>query len=279
MQQVLHARGTVFDTVAHIVSSPIVMRQIVPQSDFLTFKHVPGCNQWHTDAITMIVTTNTDPDNIYQATGQSLYDAFWRTLCCDRSARDATERPIDDSGYVAWRRLIDLQQACYDVDLECRRLSQHHKRLVCGFTSIVISALTYRMRRHKLLFIMLPFSLPPLIQFISKTYDAARDLVLSTIRQNYLQQSAQVQIEQRDFENANGQWTQGRQFAVTASGLMGWVPVAARVGDNIGLFAGCRVPFVMRAFQEGYKIVGDAYVHGVMDGEGEASNGEMLKIL
>jgi hypothetical protein len=60
---------------------------------------------------------------------------------------------------------------------------------------------------------------------------------------------------------------------------MGWVPLTARVGDNIGLFAGCRMPFVIRAFQEGYKIVGDAYMHGVMNGEGEASEGEMLKIL
>lgn len=94
-----------------------------------------------------------------------------------------------------------------------------------------------------------------------------------------MQQATQAQIDQRDFENSHSAWTQGRQFGITASGLMGWVPLAARVGDNVGLFAGCRVPFVIRAFQEGYKIMGDAYVHGVTNGEGEASEGEMLKIL
>jgi hypothetical protein len=255
------------------------MRQLVPQSEFLTFKHVPSYNKWHTDAIITVATTNASPDNIYQATSQSLYDAFWRTLCCNRSTTDVTEVPIDDSGYVAWRRLVDLQQECYDADITCRRVCQRHKRLVCGFTSVVVSALTYIFRRQKLLFVIVPFSLPPLIQLISKTYDTAQNILLSAVCQKYLQQSAQVQIDQRDFDATMSQWNKGRQFIVTASGLMGWAPLAASKGDNVGLFAGCRVPFVMRAFQEGYKIVGDAYVHGLMDGEGEASDGEMLKIL
>jgi hypothetical protein len=36
---------------------------------------------------------------------------------------------------------------------------------------------------------------------------------------------------------------------------------------------------VLRRSERGYKIVGDAYLHGVMNGEGEKSEGEMLTIV
>jgi hypothetical protein len=100
------------------------MRQLVPQSDFLTFKHIPGHTKWHSDAIDVVATANNDPDGIYQATGQSLYDTFWRTLCCDRSGMDGTKFPTDDSGYVAFRRLIDVQQHYYNMDIKYRRVCQ-----------------------------------------------------------------------------------------------------------------------------------------------------------
>lgn len=144
---------------------------------------------------------------------------------------------------------------------------------------VIISALTYRFRRHKLLFVALPFSLPPLIRFIGMIFDATLKAMLSTLLQNFIPHSTQVQIDMCEFESSHSVWTQGRQFGLTAQDLMGWVPLAARVGDNVGLFAECRVPFVMRAFQEGYKIVGDAYVHGVINGKGEASEGDVLEIL
>lgn len=254
------------------------MRQLVPQSEFLTSQHLPGVHSWHTDAITMVATTSTDPDAIYQATGESLYGAFWRTLCCNRSAMNPSKPPVDDSSYLAWRQLLNMQQERCEIEKKCRRVATRQKRLACGLTSLLVSALTYRFRRQKLLFIVLSFSLLPLIQLIDKGYEMGLRVVLFRLFQKYMQQSTQTQIDQRDFENSHSQWTQGRQFAVTEQGLMGWVPLAARVGDNVGLFAGCRVPFVMRAFREGYKIVGDTYMHGMMDGEGEASEGEMLPI-
>lgn len=83
-------------------------------------------------------------------------------------------------------------------------------------------------------------------------------------------------------------WAQGRLFGTTRLGLMGWVPVSARVGDVIGSFKGCRLPFVFRAVGrdgegvEGWRIVGDAYLHGVMEGESEAEGvleGEMVRIV
>lgn len=52
------------------------------------------------------------------------------------------------------------------------------------------------------------------------------------------------------------------------NGYLGWVRVAARAGDVVGLFAWCRIPYVLRVFGEDeVGIVGSGYVHGGMDGE------------
>ena len=67
-----------------------------------------------------------------------------------------------------------------------------------------------------------------------------------------------------------------RRFAVTERGYMALVPHCARIGDRIALILGAPVPFVLRAtgnyvgwcLQETMQLVGDAYVHGIMDGEG-----------
>jgi Heterokaryon incompatibility protein (HET) len=56
----------------------------------------------------------------------------------------------------------------------------------------------------------------------------------------------------------------------TQSGLVGMVPVDARVRDVIYLFAGSRMPFVLRPCDEDeskYQIIGVCYVHGMMNGE------------
>ncbi|KAI3394521.1 hypothetical protein diail_2610 [Diaporthe ilicicola] len=57
--------------------------------------------------------------------------------------------------------------------------------------------------------------------------------------------------------------------------LMGTLPWDAEIENYIVLFEGCRTPFVVRELEEGnnneegaeFQIIGDCYVHGVMDGE------------
>lgn len=65
------------------------------------------------------------------------------------------------------------------------------------------------------------------------------------------------------------------RFALTKRGYMGLVPHCARVGDRIAIFLGAPVPFVLRTTGERIgkqdrvtmHLVGDAYIHGIMDGE------------
>ncbi|KAJ8127535.1 hypothetical protein O1611_g6102 [Lasiodiplodia mahajangana] len=51
------------------------------------------------------------------------------------------------------------------------------------------------------------------------------------------------------------------------SGYIGIGPRETQVGDKIVLIQGSRVPMVVRQVLESYRIVGECYVHGIMNGE------------
>lgn len=67
-------------------------------------------------------------------------------------------------------------------------------------------------------------------------------------------------------------WCFNRRFIRTANNTFGWVPNGAEVGDIIAMFYGASYPFVLRGQGQGkYKIIGDCYLDGFMDGEGMSS--------
>lgn len=59
----------------------------------------------------------------------------------------------------------------------------------------------------------------------------------------------------------------GRQFPVTASNSIGLVPKLANVGDEIYLLAGGKFLYVLRPQGDCYRLIGECYIHGLMDGE------------
>ena len=74
----------------------------------------------------------------------------------------------------------------------------------------------------------------------------------------------------------------GRRFALTEKGRMGLVPHCAEVGDQVALVLGAPVPLKLRALkdqlhlrskvEETLQLVGDTYIHGLMEGEGMDSD-------
>ncbi|USP81699.1 hypothetical protein yc1106_08973 [Curvularia clavata] len=76
--------------------------------------------------------------------------------------------------------------------------------------------------------------------------------------------------------------TLDRKFFLTSNGLMGMGPLEMEVGDSIAILMGSQVPFCIRAVRgeapNHYAIVGDAYVHGLMDGEGVQHEDEVVQI-
>jgi len=60
----------------------------------------------------------------------------------------------------------------------------------------------------------------------------------------------------------------GRRPFLTPRGWIGLGPAAMKSGDVVAILFGCRMPFVLRPSDEGrFMLLGDAYVHGLMDGE------------
>ncbi|KAI0162912.1 heterokaryon incompatibility protein-domain-containing protein [Pestalotiopsis sp. NC0098] len=57
-------------------------------------------------------------------------------------------------------------------------------------------------------------------------------------------------------------------LAQTSFGCYGWVPGRAQVGDSVVLLEGAARPFILRQTSDGwYRVVGDAYIQGRMNGE------------
>lgn len=44
-------------------------------------------------------------------------------------------------------------------------------------------------------------------------------------------------------------------------------PDTTRTGDLVVVFFGGRVPFILRQHDSSYILVGECYIHGIMDGE------------
>ncbi|MBE3043866.1 HET domain-containing protein [Candidatus Bathyarchaeota archaeon] len=66
----------------------------------------------------------------------------------------------------------------------------------------------------------------------------------------------------------------GRTMGTTEKDYLTMLPVGVKVGDEIVVLDGSKVPFVIQAQGDGYKLVGACYVHGIMDGEAVAEGGE-----
>jgi hypothetical protein len=68
------------------------------------------------------------------------------------------------------------------------------------------------------------------------------------------------------FDTKESDQTHG--FCTTESGYIGMVPQWSRVGDIICLIYGLDVPYVVREVGGRFRLVGNSYIHGLMDGEG-----------
>ena len=61
--------------------------------------------------------------------------------------------------------------------------------------------------------------------------------------------------------------TRGRVLFTSTTGYVGLVPYGTREGDLIFIALGAYVPFVLRPYDDGFELIGEAYVQGIMDGE------------
>jgi hypothetical protein len=58
-----------------------------------------------------------------------------------------------------------------------------------------------------------------------------------------------------------------RRAFTSTNGLVGLVPEGSEKGDTVCIVAGPNMPFIFRDYGSMYKLVGETYVHSIMDGE------------
>ncbi|ERF68156.1 hypothetical protein EPUS_09514 [Endocarpon pusillum Z07020] len=99
------------------------------------------------------------------------------------------------------------------------------------------------------------------------------DTLIGSYRTSALLRLTQLERRQlRNFEKCMQEATEGRRLFCTEAGRFGLGPKPtgqdSQCTDQIWILNGAKVPFVLRWERENrYKIVGEAYVHGVMYGE------------
>lgn len=61
----------------------------------------------------------------------------------------------------------------------------------------------------------------------------------------------------------------GRILGTTSKQYIGLLPRGTKLGDQICVFLGAHVPFIIRHHEKGdsYQLIGECYVHGIMEGE------------
>lgn len=101
---------------------------------------------------------------------------------------------------------------------------------------------------------------------------------MSRLTKSSLQQFPDLQLNTDDpsgdwknYINVAHSMSYRRCFFVTSKGYMGLGPNAMQIGDIVCVLFGCKVPFILRPMGGYYLLVGDSYIHGIMDGEAMAA--------
>ena len=70
-----------------------------------------------------------------------------------------------------------------------------------------------------------------------------------------------------------------RKFFTTNKCAIGLGPQSMRAGDIVCILSGGRVPFILRAEGSEFRLVGEAYVHGLMEGQAVKNGVEMQEFV
>jgi hypothetical protein len=80
------------------------------------------------------------------------------------------------------------------------------------------------------------------------------------------------------FELAFKNACQGRKLLLTDDGYVGLGPEITQRGDLVCVLSDLVMPIVLRPSDHGYRVVGEAYVHGIMFGEAFGKPGTTASI-
>lgn len=203
----------------------------------------------------------------YKPTGQDRVEVLWRTLIADTTERPPVLHPApDDYGnhfhdwllllMVRWYMQSDWQARALEAQMETL------EHLIDSSTSAWVLP-TRQEVEETFNLACATTSHPSQSGFILPSAQRSREKALQRLDSPHLRSSSGCYLFDRAVKGVQGD----RRMFRTKDGYVGLGPENVKYGDEIWIVEGARVPFVLRGNRDRHRVVGEAYVHGIMHGE------------
>ncbi|RFN45505.1 hypothetical protein FIE12Z_10268 [Fusarium flagelliforme] len=213
-------------------------------------------------------------EQVYPYTGQSADEAFWRTLLWDtdlsyRPAKQIRLEAFQMAMAQVWIRPLSiiLQDASSPEEgqalvLETIRNMSYLDKVSAEFPSSIFPSV------NLLKSMLMNLNLIP-----------KGEVHLSEEEQQML--VAPTSVHSMPPGNVLFATHVGHRLFLTDSGYLGMGYESVEVGDEVWIVRGCPTPLVLRREGESFSLIGESYVHGVMNGEavGDDVKWEKIKIV
>ena len=234
--QAIHLHGRIFDRVESVVhDQPYNIIGPYASKPMIGFRLAQEMRAWERTCLGLVVSHPEYP------TGEGHVDAFWRTLVCNREAK-GTAAPADlHAAYNSWSTGFRL----------------------AALTSEVYVSIANRLQPTTDSNPWSPWG--KAYRYICSRIDIVHEVWVGFRLAWYAVELEREMEPITRFDAAFGRFAPTRKFFRSEKGYIGWVPQAAQEGDLLCLFENCWLPFAIRPGPKGYRLIGEAYVHGVMD--------------
>lgn len=206
--------------------------------------------------------------------GSSSFEAFFRTLIKDTFLG----RPADDAARAAFHFLVvrwisEMNVAIY-LRSETAEASENPEEADDTSLNSLKHVKTARCDAEKLIHELSKQDISGIIPSWQEIHSTINKLgEAEPLKKRELDIMADAII--KSFEHAYG----SRRLFRTRDGYLGIAAQSLEVGDSVWIIAGARVPMVLRFVSENrWELVGEAYVHGLMDGEAARMELKLEKI-
>ena len=195
----------------------------------------------------------------YAYTGQSSMEAFWRTMIWDHDFTNRPAKLVDSKGFeslvIMWMAGAFQKTIAKDGLAAAEKQLEGYRTLNDLASHISDSAFPTH-AKFKFLMIKLGLLDGPSEKVLSMSEQAAW---IEKIRNTGKTCFAVIGVTSRY-----------RRPFLTDSGHLGSSCESTQAGDEVWIVSGCPVPLVLRNSADhegGHTLVGESYVHGVMNGE------------
>ena len=203
-------------------------------------------------------------ENCRYTTQETAFTALWRTVVANTNRWGEPSQAPKGFGLLFGQRCRECDVLLSDFGAPALELSD---RVKVSHTDFVVmhrkGASNFEKRWQAMRMLQIGrFMLRRLVQ-----YSLAELAATSSESTTPLREGIHLHPLWAAFEHSMGQIFYHRRLFTTVKGYLGVGPQLLRDGDNICILLGCSVPVILRSAGQGYSVIGECYIDGIMDGE------------